>query len=101
MDFRKSFSKPFKKLKDKLLRGSHKRDGRSGGEDSRRGSEVDVKEGEASHRNTFLHSEVSIKGAAKSGPSREESDVNGKKAALINADPPTSAPSIIGEPNSM
>ena len=108
MDFRKSFSKPFKKLKDKLPGGSRKRDGRSESEDSRKGSEVEVKGAEVKgaeviQRNSFLHSEVSVEGVVESGPSQEESNVDGKKGALNDVDPPTSAPSIshIREPDGM
>ena len=103
MDLRKSFSKPFKKLKDKLLGGSRKRNGRSESEDSRKGRETGVTGGEASQRISFMHSEVSVDGVAESGPSREETDVEGKTAALVDVDPPTSAPSIsrIGGPDGM
>ena len=103
MDFRKSFSKPFKRLKGKLRGGSRQCDGRSESEDSRKGSEVDVKGGEASRRNSYLHSEVSVVGAMERGPSLEGVNVDGKKTALVNADLPGSAPLIssIGEPDSM
>jgi len=104
MDFRKSFSKSFKKLKGKLPGGSRKRDGRSGSEDSRKGREVDdVEGGEASQRNSYLSSEVSVVGAVESGPSREGINMDGKKPTLVDANPPTSAPLIshIGEPDGM
>jgi len=102
MDFRKSFSKPFKKLKDGFPRGSRKRDGRSEGGDSRKGSKVDVIGGEASQSNSDLHPEVTV-GTVESGPSREGTNVDGKKTALVDADPPTPAPAIshIGEPDGM
>ena len=103
MDFRKSFSKPLKKLKDKLPGGSRKHDGRSESEDSRKGREVDVKGGEVTQRNSYIPSEASVKDAAESGPGREGTNADGKNVALIDVDPPTSAPSIsrIGKPDSM
>ena len=110
MSFRRSFSKPFKKLKGKLRGGSSERDGRSGSEDSRRGSEdsrkgrkADIKGGVIGQRNPYLHSEVSVEGAAGGGPSGEGSGVNRKKVALIDTDPHTSTPSIlhIGKPDGM
>ena len=103
MDFRKSFSKPFKKLKDKLPGGSRKRDGRSGSEDGRNRREADVEGSEARQRNSHLHSEVDVGGAVNSGPSREESNVDGKKPALVDANPLAATSSIphIGEPESM
>ena len=101
MDFRKSLSKPFKKLKGKLPGGSRKRDGRSGSKDRRKGGEADVKGGEVSQRNSYLRSGFSVEGAVGGGPSGEGSNVDGKKVTLIDADPPTSTPSIshIGEPD--
>jgi len=104
MDFRKSFSKPFKKLKGKLPGGSRKLDGRSGSEDSRSGRELDdVEGGKASHRSSYLRSEVNVVGAVESGPSREGINIDGKKATLVDANPPTSAPLIlhIGEADGM
>ena len=103
MNFRKSFSKPFKKLKDKFPGGSRKRDGRSGSEDGRKGREADVEGSEASQRNSYLPSEIDVGGAVDSGPSREESNVEGKKATLVDADPPVATSSIphIGEPEGM
>jgi len=102
MDLQKSFSKPLKKLKDKLWGGSRKRDGRSGSEGSRKGGGVGV-EGEASQRDSLLHSEVSVEGAVESGPSGEGSNVGVKKAALVDVDPAASTPSIshIGGPDGM
>ena len=110
MSFRRSFSKPFKKLKGKLRGGSSERDGRSGSEDSRRGSEdskkgrkADIKGGVIGQRNSYLHSEVSVEGAAGGGPSEEGSNVGRKKVALINANPPTYTPLILNirEPDGM
>jgi len=97
MDFRKSFSKPFKKFKDKL------RDGRSGSEDSRKGREADVKGGDVSQRDSYLRSDVCAEDVAESGPSAEGSNIGGKEVALVDVDPPTSMLSIsrIGEPNGM
>jgi hypothetical protein len=101
MDFRKSFSKPFKKLKHRLAEGSsRKRDVRSGSENDREGGEVGVEGSEASQRNSRLHSEVGD--MVESGPRREGDDVEGKKVGRV--DPPTSTPSISvshsGKPNS-
>ena len=95
--------KPFKKLKDKLSGGNRKRGGRSESEETRKRSEVEVKGDEANQRNSFLHSEVGVEGVVESGPSREESNVDGKKAARDDVDPPTPAPLIsnIGEPDGM
>jgi len=96
-------------MKDKLPRISHKHDGRSGSddsrkgsEDSRRGREIDAKEGEAHQRKPFLHSEVGVEDVVEGRLGREEGNVDGKKA-LVDADHPTSTPSIshIGEPDGM
>ena len=104
MDLRKSFSKPFKRLKDKLRGESRKRDGRSGSEDSRSGRGSDgVERSGGSQRNSHLHSEVDVGGAVDSGPSREESNVDGENPALVDANPLAATSSIphIGEPGSM
>ena len=105
MDHPKSFSKRFKKLKDKFRGGSRKHDGGSGSEDSRKATGVDVTDGDASQSSLNLHSELSVEGAVKSGPNQEGSNVGGKKAAFraVDPDPTESAPSIsrIGEPDSM
>ena len=103
MDFRKSFSKPFKKFKDKLPGSSRKRDGRSGGEDGGKGREADVEGGEVSQRNSYLRSEVIVEGAVGGGPSGEGSNVDGNKVAFVDVNPLTSIPSIshIGEPDGM
>ena len=93
MDFRKSFSKPFKKLKDKFPGSSHKQDGRSGSEDSRKGGGADIEGGGTGQQNPYLNSEFDV-GGTTSGPSQEGSNTGGKKAALVNIDPPVSAPSI-------
>jgi len=95
MDFRKSFSKPFKKLKDKVRGDSREGDGRSGSEDSRKWRGVDATEGEASKSSPYLHPEASVEGAVKSGPSREGNNVSGRKAAQVDdVDHPRSAPLI-------
>ena len=102
MDLRNTFSKPFKKLRDKFPGGRRKRDGRSGSEDSRKQGQADVSGGEASQRSSYLHPEVSVKAAVESGPSGEGGNIGGKGAALIEVDPPTSTPSIsnVEEPDS-
>jgi hypothetical protein len=90
MGIRDSVSKPFKKLKHRLARGSRKRDGGSGSESNREGRETDVEGSEASRRNSNLHPEV--EGAVESGPSREGNGGDGKRVGQV--DPPTSTPSI-------
>ena len=102
MDFRKALSKPFKKLKDRLPGGRHKRDGRSGDGNDGRGGEADVEGSEASQRNSYLPSEVDVGGAVESGPGQEGNDADGKETAPV-ADPPASTPSISqsGNPNGM
>lgn len=96
MDFRKPFSRPFKKLKDKLRGGGRKHDGRSG-------SEVDVERGEASKRNSSSHPEARAEGTGAGRHSQEGTNVYGKKAApqVVHVDPHRSTPSIsqIGEPD--
>jgi len=104
MDFRKSFSKPFKKLKGKFPGGNRKRDGRSGGENDRK--ETEIEGGEVGQRNSYPHSEVDIEGAVGiegvvgDGHSQEGSDVGGGNARVD--EPPASLPSIsrCGEPDS-
>jgi len=100
MDFRKSFLKPFKKLKGKLPGGSRQRDGRSGSEDGRNGRDVSVKGGGASQRNPYLHS---VEGAVEGGPNREGTNVDGGEVVLVDVNPPTSAPLVsqVREPDSM
>jgi len=73
------------------MKGSRKRDGRSGSESNREGRETDVEGSEASRRNPHPHSEVD-EGAVASGPSREGND--GDMGRVDQADPPTSTPSI-------
>jgi len=102
MDSRQSLSKPFKKLKDKFQGGGGKQDGRRWSKDDGKGGEADVEGSEAGQRNSHPHLEVDIGGVVESGPDREGNNVNGRKVALINADPPVPTPSIshIGESRS-
>ena len=93
MDFRKSLSKPFKKLKGKLPGGTRKRDGRSGNENDRKLGEADVEGSEASQRDSYLHSEVDVESVVGSVPGREGIDVDGNEAAPVD-DPPTPTPPI-------
>ena len=96
MDLRKSFLKPFKKLKSKLPGSRRKRDGKSGSETEGRGGKSDVEGSEASQMNSLIGSEVDVRSAVESGPSRE------RDATLVD-DPPTSTPSISrsGKPGGM
>ena len=110
MDFRKSFSRPFKKLKDKLPGGSRKRDDggsvgedeQTGSRDSRKGRVAEVEGSEAGQKGSSPHSEVRAEGVVEGGPGQEGSNVDGKKVTLVDVDPPKSASSIphIGEPDS-
>lgn len=101
MDLRKSFLKPFKKLKDKLPGDRHKRDGRSGGGNDRKGGEADI-EGSGSRSGLYLHSELGFESAVESEPGQGGSNVDGAEAALVN-DPATSTRLIswIRKPDSM
>jgi hypothetical protein len=90
MDLRKSFSKPFKKARQKLAEVGRKRDRKSGSESNRGGREPGVGGSEASQRSSRLYLEA--EDVVESGPSREGNDVGGDEAGLV--DPPTSAPSI-------
>ena len=102
MDLRKSFLKPFKRLKEKLPGDRRKRDGRSEGGNDGKGGETDVEGSEASQRNSSLHPEVDIGGPVERGPSREGDNVDGEGLGPID-DPPKSTPLISqsGKPNSM
>jgi len=102
MDLRKSFLKPFRKLKDKLPGDRRKRDGLRSGDGNDEGGETDVGGSQASQRNSFVDSEVDVRSAVERGPSREGNKVDGKEAAPVD-DPPTSTPSISrsGKPGSM
>ena len=95
-----SVSKRFKKVKNRLVEGIHKRREGSRSDSHREGGETDVEESEAG-QSSHLHLET--EGVAKSGPSREESDDKGKN--VVQVSPPTPTPSIshsdIGKPNSM
>ena len=93
MDFRKTLSKPLKKLKDKLPGGHRRRDGRSGSENDGKGGGFDVKGSQVSKQNQYLQSEVDVGGTLKSGQSQEASDTNWKEAAPVG-DTPTSTASI-------
>ena len=92
MDFRKSFSKPFKKLKHRLTEGNRRPDGRSRRDDNKEGRGTNVEGGEADRRNSGLHSEV--ESVVESRPDREENsnDVGGKDVERVNSS--TSSPSI-------
>ena len=103
MDFRKSFSKPFKKLKNKLPGGNRKQDRGFESEDANKGREANAKGSEFGQESSYPRSEVGVGGAVEGEFSAEGSNVDGKKATLIDDDPPTSTPSIsyIGEPDGM
>ena len=91
MDLRKSLSKPFKKVKQKLARRSHKQDSGSGSKNDRDRREADIEGTETSQRSSRLHSEVE---AAESGPNREDSnDVKGKEVDRV--DSPIPQPPIL------
>ena len=98
MGLRKSFLKPFEKVKQKLTDGRHEGDGRPRGENDQEG-EAHVGGSEASRRNPRLHFEV--EDVMEIGPSREGNGVDREKVGQV--DPPSSMPSISrgGEPNSM
>ena len=102
MDLRKSLLKPFKKLKSKLPSSRRKQDGKSGSETEGRGGKSDVEGSEASQMNSLIGSEVDVRSAVESGPSRERDKVDGRDATLVD-DPPTSTPSISrsGKPGGM
>ena len=99
MDLRKSFLKPFKRVKQKLKGGRRKRDGGSESENDRGGKETDAEGSEVSRRNSCLHSEV--EGVVEGGPSLEENHVGGDGVGQVGS--PPSAPSIPYnvEPSSM
>ena len=92
MDFRKSFSKPFKKLKNRLTEGNRKPDGKSGREDNREGRETDVGGSEASQMNSRLHSEVEA--VVESRPGLEENSDGIKGKEVDQVDTSTSPPPI-------
>jgi hypothetical protein len=98
MDLRKSFSKPFKKAKQKLAEVGRKRDRKPGSESNRQGREPDVEGSEASQRNSRLYLEA--EDVVESGPSQEGDDVDWEKVGRV--DPAVSALSIphSGEPSS-
>ena len=92
MDFRKSFSKPFKKLKHRLTKGNRKPDGKSGREDNREGRETDVEGSEASQRNSRLHSEVEDVVEIRPGLEENLDGVKGKEFDQVDSS--TSPPPI-------
>ena len=89
MDLRDSISKPFKKLKHRFKEHNRKRKDGSGSESNREGREHDAEESEAGQSS---HLRQEIEDAAESRPSREEKGGKGKE--VVQADPPTSTPSI-------
>ena len=94
MDLRKSFLKPFKRLKDKLPGDRRRRGGRSGERNDGEGGETDIETSEASQRNSYLDPEVDIGVVVESGPSREGNHVDGEEVAPVD-DPPTSTAPLI------
>ena len=88
---RKSFSKPFKKLKHRFTEGSRKQDGRSGRDDDREGRETDVGGNEAGQRNSRLRSEVEDVVGSRPGREENSNDVEGKR--IDQVDSATSPPS--------
>jgi hypothetical protein len=99
MGLRKSFLKPFEKVKQTLTGGRRKVDERSGGENDQEGGKAQVGGGEASQRNSHLHSEV--EDVMEMRPSRGGNDVDREKVGQV--DSPSSIPSISHgrEPDSM
>ena len=97
MDSKNPFLKPFKGLKRRLTRGSRKREGKFGSESGREGRETDTEGSDTSRRNSQQHPRV--EGVVESGPSREANS----EGKAVQADPPTSAPSISHDedPNGM
>jgi len=89
MDLRDSVSKPFKKLKNRLTKGSRKRKEGSKGDKNREGRGTNV-EGSEAGQSSHLHPEA--ESAVNSGPSREENDSRGGNIVQVN--PPASVPSI-------
>ena len=92
MDFRKSFSKPLKKLKHRLTKGNRKPGGGSEREDNREGRETDVEGSEASQRNSHLHSEVEDVVESRPGPEENSDGVKGKEVDQVDSS--TSPPPI-------
>ena len=89
MDFRDSISKPFKKLKRRLAKGSRKReDGPEREHDT-----------EASEAGQTSHPHPETEDVVESACSQKGNDGEGEN--VVQADPPTSTPSIDnGKPNS-
>jgi hypothetical protein len=96
MDLRKSFLKPFKKVKQKLTGDHYKQAGRFENENDVEGREADVEGSEVGQRDSRLHPGVKD---VESGPSRE--GISGKEVGQV--DPPISTLSIShgGEPGGM
>ena len=92
MDLRKSFSKPFRKLKHRLTKGNRKPGGGSGRDDNREGRETDVEGSEASQMNSRLHSEV--EDVVESRPGLEENSDGVKGKEVDQVDSSTSPPPI-------
>ena len=92
MDLRKSFSKPFKKLKHRLMEGNRRPDGRPGREDNREGREADVEGSEVSQMNSRLHSEVEDVVESRPGWEETSNDVKGKNVERVDSS--SSPPSI-------
>lgn len=88
MDFSDSISKPFKRLKRRLAKGSRKQEGP--------GREYDA-EGGGTDQISRIHLET--EDAVESGPSQKENYGEGENVVQVN--PPASTPSIDnGKPNS-
>ena len=85
MGLRKSFLKPFEKVKQKLTEGRHEGDGRPRGENDQEG-EAHVGGSEASRRNPRLHFEV--EDVMEIGPSREGNGV-AEEVDQVNPSIPT------------
>ena len=100
MDLRDSISKPFKKLKHRLRKGSRKQKEETGSDNNRGGRGHDTRGSEIG-QSPHLHPQT--EDVAESGPSREDQD--GDSGEVVQVDPPTSTPSISyrdsGKPNSM
>ena len=95
MVFQGSILKPFKKLKQRLAKGSRKRKEESGREESREGREHNADATEAG-QSSYLRPETEE--ATESGPGREEKDGDSKK--VVQIDPPTSTPGSISHGDS-
>lgn len=90
MDLRDSISKPFKKLKHRLSKGSRKRKEGSGGEDIGDGREHDTEGRETDQSFHLPHPETG--NVAETGLSQEKGEDNSKE--VVQVDLPTPTPSI-------